>query len=417
MASSSSPHTTPTNDAFNALLGTWTGPAIGLLDLDCFFASVEALDHPQWRGKPIIVGGPSSQRGVVSTANYEARKFGVHSAMASVQAEQLCPDAIWVSPHMKRYQELSAQVMDIISQETPYVDQVSIDEAFFDITPGRYSREHPIQIIERISTNVQALGITCSIGLGCNKTIAKIASEAEKPCGLTVVPPGTEEQFLAPLPVNAISGIGAKATAALNARGIRTIKALAHMSISSLEPIFGVNAQMILERAQGLEVSRVGSYCEHEPAKSISQERTFAKDLIAQDDIEAAIKNLAQNVAAQLRSKKLLGSTVHLKLHYSYKSHRSSQRKLNHPTDDEYVLIPTLLDLLTEIWSPGMSIRLIGVGVSGFNDTQAYQTDLFCQLDERGAQVTKQRDLSVAMDTIKERFGSDSVTFGRENRI
>lgn len=187
----------------------WDGRAIGLLDLDAFFASVEQLDHPAWRGKPVIVGGSPERRGVVSTASYEARAYGIHSAMPSYQARRLCPDALWTKGHFARYRELSEHVMRLLRDETPLVEQVSIDEAFFDVSPGRYSRESPIEICRRIQRRVSALGITCSIGLGTSKTVAKVASERQKPRGLTVVLPGTERGFLAPLPVRALSGIGA----------------------------------------------------------------------------------------------------------------------------------------------------------------------------------------------------------------
>ena len=178
----------------------WVGKAIGLLDLDAFFASIEQLDHPEWRGLPVIVGGSPSKRGVVSTASYEARRYGVRSAMTSATAARLCPDAIWTSGNFKRYREMSAKVMAILVDETPLVEQVSIDEAFFDITPGRYSREEPYEICARIQARVSELGISCSIGLGTTKSIAKIASERDKPRGLTIVFPGSEQGFLAPLP-------------------------------------------------------------------------------------------------------------------------------------------------------------------------------------------------------------------------
>ena len=178
----------------------WDGPAIGLLDLDAFFASVEQLDHPEWRGLPVIVGGSADHRGVVSTASYEARRYGVHSGMPSAQARRLCPNAIWTQGNFTRYREVSAAVMDILTSETPLVEQVSIDEAFFDVTPGRFSRENPIQICRRVQTRVARLGVNCSIGLGVNKTVAKIASERDKPRGLTVVFPGTEGPFWLPFP-------------------------------------------------------------------------------------------------------------------------------------------------------------------------------------------------------------------------
>ena len=201
-------HTYDSPGPAEALFGAWSGPAVGLLDLDAFFASVEQLDHPAWRGRPVIVGGDADARGVVSTASYEARAFGVRSAMPSAQARRLCPQAIWTHGHFDRYRELSAQVMAILEDETPYVDRVSIDEAFFDVTPGRFSREDPVAICRRISARVASLGITCSIGVGTSKAVSKIASDFDKPHGITVVYPGTERAFLAPLPVGKMSGIG-----------------------------------------------------------------------------------------------------------------------------------------------------------------------------------------------------------------
>ena len=171
----------------------WNGPAIMLVDLDAFFASVEQLDHPAWRGKPVIVGGSARKRGVVSTASYEARTYGVRSAMASAMAERLCPHAIWTEGHFGRYREMSEAVMNVLRAETPHVQQVSIDEAFLDVTPTAVNREHPVAIARRIQENVAKLGVTCSIGLGSTKSIAKLASDMDKPRGLTVVFPGSEE--------------------------------------------------------------------------------------------------------------------------------------------------------------------------------------------------------------------------------
>ena len=226
---------------------------MGLLDLDAFFASVEQLDHPEWRGLPVIVGGSPERRGVVSTASYEARRFGVHSAMPSATAVRLCPDAIWTQGNFARYREVSAQVMDVLLRETPLVEQVSIDEAFFDVTPGRFSRESPLAICRRVQERVSELGVTCSIGLGVNKTVAKIASEREKPRGLTVVWPGTEASFLAPLPVGAMSGVGPATEQRLRTMGIRTLGELSRADERAMEREFGVTGPRMVARAAGLE--------------------------------------------------------------------------------------------------------------------------------------------------------------------
>ncbi len=406
------------SDAFaSALFGAWSGPAIGLLDLDAFFASVEQLDHPEWRGKPVIVGGDPESRGVVSTASYEARTFGVHSAMPSAQAKRLCPHAIWTHGHFDRYREMSAKVMAILADETPYVDQVSIDEAFFDVSPGRYSSESPVVICQRISRRVSELGVTCSIGLGCNKTVAKIASERDKPRGLTVIVPGTEAGFLAPLPVRAMSGIGKSGEAALHQAGIHTLGQLAAADERMLSPIFGVNAGLMKLRAAGREVSMVTPIDAPDEVKSVSNERTFGTDLTDRDDVDAAIALLGESVGRRLRRRGLAGRTVTLKLKFSYGKGRTIQRKLAHLTDDENVFVPVALELLDSIWFEGMHIRLAGLGMSDFDMSGGVQTDLFCEVDERGVQASDRRELSVTMEKVREKFGRDAVGFGRAARF
>lgn len=405
------------DDSLANLMGMWNGPAIGLLDLDAFFASVEQLDHPAWRGKPVIVGGSPHERGVVSTASYEARAFGVRSAMPSAQAQRLCPQAIWTRGHFDRYRDLSAQVMAILAAETPFVDQVSIDEAFFDITPGRFANESPVAIATRIQRRVRELGITCSIGLGCNKTVAKIASERDKPRGLTVVPPGTERAFLAPLPVRAMSGIGSSAEAALVRSHIRTIGQLAQADHALLTKIFGVNAEMMRERALGREQSVVTPIDAVEDVKSVSNERTFAHDLTDRGDVDAALALLGESVGRRLRRRGLAGRTVTVKLKFTYGSGRTIQRKLPHPTDDENLFVAAARELIDAIWFDGMHVRLLGIGMSDFSDDAAVQTDLFCEVDERGAVQSDRRELSVAVDKVREKFGSQAVGFGRAARF
>ena len=401
----------------SALFGGWEGPAIGLMDLDAFFASVEQLDHPAWRGKPVIVGGSPEERGVVSTASYEARPYGVHSAMPSAEAQRLCPDAIWTRGHFDRYREMSAKVMAILEDETPYVDRVSIDEAFFDITPGRYSKESPIDIARRISARVRELGITCSIGLGPNKTVAKIASERDKPAGLTVVMPGTERSFLSPLPVRAMSGIGGAAERGLAKLGIHTLGQLAEAAPALVRQVFGANAEMMIERAAGRERSRVAAIDEPDEVKSVSNERTFAHDLTERADVDAALALLGESVGRRLRRRGLAGRTVTVKIKYTYGSGRTIQRKLPHPTDDENIFVPAARELIDTIWTASTHVRLLGIGVSDFAEDDAVQTDLFCTLDERGAVASDKRDLAVALDDIRERFGKDALSFGRARRF
>ena len=266
-------------------LEAWEGPAILLVDLDAFFASVEQLDHPGWRGKPVIVGGSADKHGVVSTASYEARKFGVHSAMPAVTARKLCPQAIWAAGRFDRYKKVSNQVMSILNDETPLVQQVSIDEAFLDVTPTRTNREHPVAVARRIQQRVEQLGVTCSVGVGTSKTVAKIASDMDKPRGLTIVYPGTERAFLDPLPVRSMSGIGAAAEQRLKSHGVETLGQLVCEGPARLERLFGKNGRVMYMRACGLDDSPIQ---QHAPVKSVSNEVTFANDLRTREDIEAA---------------------------------------------------------------------------------------------------------------------------------
>ncbi len=410
-------HTYETSDAMRALFGAWTGPAIGLLDLDAFFASVEMLDHPDWRGKPVIVGGSAERRGVVSTASYEARAYGVRSAMSSAQAQRLCSNAIWTPGNFQRYREVSSQVMAILADETPFVEQVSIDEAFFDVTPGRFAEEDPASICRRIAQRVSELGVSCSIGLGSNKTIAKIASERDKPRGLTVIAPGTEPSFLSPLPVRAMSGIGSAVETQLKRCGIYTLGQLAQASDSILKPIFGCNSELMRLRAQGQEESSVSPIDVEREIKSVSNERTFPQDLTNISDVKAALQLLGESIGARLRKKGLAGRTVTLKLKYSWGSSKTAQRKLAHPTDDENIFVPIAIELLEGLWGKDTHVRLAGLALSDFDLKEGVQTDLFCELDERGAQASERRNLSVTMDKVRERFGHDAVTFGRAARF
>lgn len=403
-------------------LAPWEGPAILLVDLDAFFASVEQLDHPGWRGKPVIVGGDADAHGVVSTASYEARAFGVHSAMPSSTARKLCPQAIWTHGHFDRYREMSNAIMAILRDETPHVQQVSIDEAFMDVSPTHVNTEHPALIARRIQSRVAALGVTCSVGVGTSKTIAKVASDIDKPRGLTVVYPGREESFLAPLPIRRLSGVGAVAERELSAHGIRTLGDLARADEALLRRVFGKNAHMMRTRALCGDVAPVAA---DDDVKSVSNEMTFARDLTSRADVEAACAAMAAKVGRRLRKKGLRGRTVALKLRFGDRTSRSVQRKLAQGTDDELSFTPLLTHMLDEVWREGMPVRLLGVAVSGFTEPEAVQQALFDVADVAPtdddvapliADDAKRRGLLAATDLLKNRFGEDAVRFGRELR-
>ncbi len=401
-------------------LPDWQGKAILLVDLDAFFASVEQLDHPSWRGKPVIVGGDPSRRGVVSTASYEARKFGVHSAMPSSTAKRLCPQAIWTPGHFARYREMSSQVMAILSDETPFMQQVSIDEAFLDVTPTAHNTEHPVAIAQRIKDRVKTLGISCSIGVGVSKSVAKIASDAEKPNGLTVVYPGTEQGYLAPLPIRTMSGIGQAAEAKLKAYGLQTLGDVAHASPSILSSVFGKNGEMMRLRCLGQDESPVAH---NEEVKSVSNETSFATDITTEPEVKRAISTMAAKVCRRLRKQQLQASTFALKMRYGNLKIRTAQTRIHPATDDEFEVTARLGELVPTLWKPGMPLRLIGVAASGFDeaDEPYIQESLFGNEDENApaANEAKERNAKLieATDRIRDRFGERAVNFGRENAV
>lgn len=404
-------------------LRPWIGTAIILMDLDAFFASVEQLDHPEWKGKPVIVGGDPAKRGVVSTASYEARKYGVHSAMPSSTASRLCPQAVWTPGNFHRYRELSQKVMGILQDESPHLMQVSIDEAFLDITPTRANREHPVAIARRIQQRVAELGITCSIGLGESKAVAKIASNQNKPRGLTVVYPGESAAFLAPLPVAEMSGIGPVAQKKLIGYHLRTLGDVANADPALLKQVFGKNTQLMIDRCRGVDTAVVST---GEPAKSVSNEISFATSLTDRKELQARIATMAHKVGRRLRRKGIEGTTLHLKIRKEDLSVRTCQRhKANLGTND-LTWLPELYSMLNEVWDGWEPLRLVGVGVSGF-ESEPVQETLFdiAPITEandhstdspliRNAEANKK--LLEANDLIAQRFGENAVRFGHELR-
>jgi len=392
----------------------WEGRAILHVDLDAFFAAVEQLDHPEWRGKPVIVGGDPGRRGVVSTCSYEARAFGVRSAMSSVRAAQLCPNAIWTHGSFDRYREISLAVRAIFADETPRMQPVSIDEAFLDVTPGRFTSEHPVAIARRIRARVAELGVTCSVGVSAVKSVAKIASDHDKPDGLTVVCPGQEAAFLAPLPVRAMPGIGPKTAERLTTLGIRTLGALAALDdVTSME-VLGSHGAGLVARARGLDVREVH---DNEPVKSVSNERTFATDVRSPDEVEGALAALAAKVGQRLRRKGLSGRTINVKLRFSDFSTKTVRRTLSTPTDDEAIFGAVARELIRSAWSPGIGLRLLGVGVSGFDD-KTVQLGLLGEAEEidsvQPSGRTAREELVRGLDAVREKFGDGAIRFGRE---
>jgi DNA polymerase-4 len=390
-------------------LPAWNGRAILHVDLDAFFASVEQLDHPEWRGRPVIVGGSPDGRGVVSTASYEARRYGIGSAMPAARAARLAPaDTVWARPRFERYKELSDAVFAILRSVSPLVQPLSIDEAFVDATPGRDGSDDPVALAVRIADEVALLGITCSIGVAASKTVAKIASDFEKPRGITVVRPGDEATFLAPLPVEAMSGIGPKTAARLRSMGISTLGALAALDPPTTAEILGIHGSELVRRAAGIDERVIGG---RDPVKSVSNERTFAADLRESADIEGALTSLAARVARRLRRKEMAGKTVQVKVRFSDFTTRTVRRTIDVPTDSELIIAPLALELVRSVWNPGVGVRLLGVGVSGIEDVHE-QLGLFSDGDSDSCADPRSERLIKGLDAVRERFGDDAIKRG-----
>ena len=385
---------------------TWPGRAVLHVDMDAFFASIEQLDHPEWRGLPVIVGGSATTRGVVSTASYEARRYGVHSAMPSAQAARLCPDAIWAHSRFDRYHEVSRAVVAVFERLTPFVQQVSVDEAYLDVTPTAHRPTHPLEVARTIQAEVDAMGLSCSIGVATCKTVAKIASDADKPHGITVVRPGDEAAFLAPMSVRALPGVGAATAERLRVAGIRTLGELAGLDDGSALQLMGSSGQELVRRARGIDDRPV-----HDPdaVKSVSNEHTFGTDVRTRAEIETALKKLVERVSERLRRKGLQGRTATVKLRYADFTTRTVRHTAALPMDLASDLLPVALRLLEDTWTPGAGLRLLGFGVSGFGE-RSEQLDLFTANAEDDTE--RSRALVDSIDAVRARFGSGAIRLG-----
>jgi DNA polymerase-4 len=380
-----------------------TGSTILHVDLDAFFAAVEQRDRPELRGKPVIVGGGGpDQRGVVSAASYEARVFGVRSAMPLRTAGRLCPQGIFVPVDGAKYARASRDVMAILRRYTPRVEQVSVDEAFLDVAGSEALFGDGPHIARRIKRDIVAeLSLTASVGVAATRLVAKIASELQKPDGLVVVPAGTEAAFLAPLPIWRLWGVGAKTRAVLAEYGIATIGDLAAMPEDLLRRRFGPHGPALLDRARGVDRTPVG---DGDSAKSVSHEHTFDVDTNDWDTIERTLLGLAEGVSGRLRKGGVKAGTVGIKLRDSDFVTITRQRTLESPTD----LTDRIWRVAVALARPearGIHVRLIGVAASHL--TEREQLSLF------GADEDRKRRAVEAADRIRERFGPRAITRAR----
>ena len=380
------------------------------VDLDAFFASVEQLDDPALRGRPIVVGGLGN-RGVVSTASYEARAFGIRSAMPMVRARHACPNAVFVSPRMSRYVEKSLEVMAILASVSPLVEQLSIDEAFVDVQGARRMLGDPAAIAATIRRRVlDETGLCLSVGVATTKFLAKLASDLAKPDGVLVIAPGTELEFLAPLPVTRLWGVGPATMKKLDRMALRTIGDVAatdeQVLVASLGSSLGRHLHALARNDDAREV------VPEREAKSIGAEETFAADLHTIAECERELVRLADRACARLRASALGARTVNVKIRFGNFETRTRARTLPEATDVSTVVLDIARDLLAE-FDVGRGIRLLGVSLSQLDPAAATQTvlDLTGDAQTEDRQRTDRRAaVERAVDEVRDRFGARAVT-------
>jgi DNA polymerase-4 len=376
------------------------------LDMDAFYPSVEVLDNPALKGKPVIVGG-SSERGVVSSASYEARKFGIHSAQPIAKARRLCPDGIFLPVRMSRYQEISKQVFAIFHRFTPLVEPISIDEAFLDVTGSIRLFGQPENIAKKIKKIILAeTGLTISAGVASSKFVAKIASDIDKPDGLTVVHPDGVKDFLDPLPVKKMWGVGKKTRLLLSGLNINTFKDLRQTPVEVLGKKFGKHGVKIHFLAMGIDERDV--IPEHD-MKSIGHEQTFLQDIMSLDVAKKELLVLGNKVGRRMRRKGLKGKTVTLKVKYSDFVQITRSTSLPEPTDDGLEIYTAVCRLLKKTEITKKPIRLLGVSLSQLSLSGiGIQLSLF---DQNPSSQKRQR-LNTVLDSLYEKFGDKSVVPG-----
>ena len=383
--------------------------AILHVDMDAFYASVEQRDDPRLRGQPLIVGG-TSNRGVVAAASYEVRKFGVRSAMPIREALRRCPHAICVKPRMSVYREVSHQVFAVFHEYTPVVEGLSLDEAYLDVTASLALKGDAVSIARGIKERIRATtALGASVGVAPNKLVAKIASELEKPDGLTVVTPANLRALLDPLSVRRLPGLGRKLGERVEAAGLQTFGQLRCATDTVLWPIFGRDSQRMRERASGIDDRPVMSEWDE---KSISAEETFSTDLVEQARMRAEVLRLADRAGARMRAQNLATGCVQVKIRRADFTTFTRQKRFEPSTTDSRTIAKIAGELLTA-WleeQPRARVRLLGVGVNHLH--AADQLDLFAQGPAQSQDGSSSTALDAAVDQIRERFGNLAVRRG-----
>lgn len=378
--------------------------AILHVDMDAFFVSVELLARPELRGLAVIVGGGRDQRGVVTSASYEARKFGVHSAMALRTAAKLCPHAIFLESHHELYGEWSDHVATILGKYSPIVEMASIDEAYVNLRGTERLLGPPFAAAHKLLLEITATtGLPCSGGLGSTRLVAKVASEQAKPRGLVWVPAGSEESFLAPLSVRRIPGIGKVTEAALNQRGIETVAQLQMQTLERLEQEFGRWGTALYRKSRGIDSFEF--FVDAEP-KSISHNQTFGEDTRDRQQLESTLSYLCQKATKRLRDAGLHARTVTLTLRFNDFSTITRSHTLQQPSDLDSAILQALRELFQKSWDGKRLVRLVGAALGSFSGG-AGQLDLL----DPGRREKLER-LARATDNLRDRFGFSKLQLG-----
>lgn len=387
------------------------------VDMDAFFASVEQHDAPDLRGKPVIVGADPAKghgRGVVCAASYEARQFGIHSAMPISKAYRICPGAVFIRPRFYRYAEVSGGVMDILRGFSPIVEQISIDEAFLDCTGTENIFGPPQKIAEKIKQAIySSTGLTASVGIASNKSVAKIASDLHKPNGCTICPAGHEKEFLAVLPIRRLWGVGKKTVQILEAMGIRTIGDMASIHPDVIERRLGKSGIHLWILANGIDDRPVGEEYER---KSYSEETTFSEDIGDDAVIDRVLFEIADRLSRKIRRDECRAKTITLKIRLQGFETHTRSRTLTAPVNDVYSIRAAASEQYRTFDRQGKKVRLIGIAVSNLAGSEAdtvSQLDLFAHgtntTNTNGVPGAKNKDTEKLLDELKNRYG-DKIT-------
>jgi DNA polymerase-4 len=374
--------------------------------MDAFYASIEILENPALRGLPVIVGGAAERRGVVAAASYEVRKYGVHSAMSSYRARQLCPNAVFITPRMEHYADYSRKIFAILREYTPLVEPLSIDEAFLDVTLSRGLFGPATDIGRAIKRRIRhEVGLTASVGVAPNKFLAKLASDLEKPDGFVVITAENAAARLAPLPVSKLWGVGEVAERELAKLGVHTIRHLLALPVDRLENVVGSYAPRLKQLAQGIDDRPV---VVGEESKSIGSETTFAEDIADDDPLRAILERQAARVARRLRKEGYRAHTIHIKARFADFTTVTRAATIPIATSATQAIVKTARELFaTRLDRQGRSLRLLGVSASGLVRPVEGEPELFPDRErERNERIDH------LLDALQEKYGSDRIWRG-----